>query len=203
MWKIGLLGGSFNPAHMGHRHISLQAMKTLGLDEVWWLVSPQNPLKSRTGMAAYPERRASALAVMQRHPRLKICEIEQEQCLTYTLDTVIALQQQYKDYQFIWLMGADNLAQLHRWYGWRRLAAIIPLAVYDRAPYSHAALRGKAAIALSQKRITLPQMRHRLRQKKLRTGWCYLLLPRHPESSTRIRQSCHNPEKKQQNCNLK
>jgi nicotinate-nucleotide adenylyltransferase len=140
---VGLLGGSFNPAHAGHRHISLQAMQLLGLDEVWWLVSPQNPLKDPAGMAPHNVRIAAARAVA-RHPRVRVTGIEAELGTRYAIDTVRALQRRYPKARFIWLIGADNLAQLHRWKAWRELARAVPIAVFARPGYSYASVKPPA-----------------------------------------------------------
>ena len=112
--KIGLLGGSFNPAHEGHRQISLIALKQLELDEVWWLVSPQNPLKSTMQMAAYDDRFASALSISN-HPRIKVSDFETRAGTQYTANTLRQLTKQYVNMQFVWLMGSDNLAQFSKW----------------------------------------------------------------------------------------
>ena len=143
MTAVGLLGGSFNPAHAGHRHISLEAMRLLGLDEVWWLVSPQNPLKDPAGMAPHNVRIAAARAVA-RHPRLRVTGIEADLGTRYAIDTVRALQRRYPKTRFIWLIGADNLAQLHRWKAWRQLARAVPIAVFARPGYSHIMLNSPA-----------------------------------------------------------
>jgi nicotinate-nucleotide adenylyltransferase len=137
--RIGLLGGSFNPAHAGHRHISLEAMRILGLDEVWWLVSPQNPLKTRRGMAPLAVRFASAEGAA-RHPRIRPMVIEAELGTRYAVDTVRVLQRRRPDTAFIWLMGADILPELHRWRRWRRFAHSVPIAVLARPRYMGAAL---------------------------------------------------------------
>ncbi len=137
--KIGLLGGSFNPAHAAHRHVSLESLRRLGLDEVWWLVSPQNPLKDAAGMAPLPSRLASARAAA-RHPRIRPTAIETELGTTFAVDTVAALQRRFPQHTFIWLMGADNLLQFHRWKDWRRLARLVPIAVAARPHYIGASL---------------------------------------------------------------
>ena len=127
--KIGLLGGSFDPAHDGHRYASLVALKALKLDYVWWLVSPGNPLKS----TATPLRQRLADARdMARHPRIRVTGIEARLGTRYTVDTVTALQRQFPHVGFVWLVGSDNLAQFGRWKNWQRLAAIIPIAVVRR-----------------------------------------------------------------------
>ncbi|MBY8828177.1 nicotinate-nucleotide adenylyltransferase [Hephaestia mangrovi] len=142
MRRIGLLGGSFNPAHSGHRAISLAALHALGLGEIWWLVSPGNPLKEKTGMAPLATRLASARAVARRAP-IRPTDIEARLGTVYTVDTIAALQRRFPNHRFIWLMGADNLAQFHRWRDWRRLAREVPIAVIARPGYdgqAHAAV---------------------------------------------------------------
>ncbi len=140
---IGLLGGSFNPAHEGHLHISLHALKSLHLDEVWWLVSPQNPLKSKSDMAAYEMRLASAKAMVAGNRRIRVLDIEQQKQLYFSWQTVQFLQRRFRGTYFVWMMGADNLAQFHRWHRWAWMMQVLPLAVFDRAPHSHSSLRGK------------------------------------------------------------
>ena len=130
----GLLGGSFNPAHGGHRDISLLAMEALGLDELWWLVSPGNPLKPKAGMAPLSARLASAKK-MARRSRIKATAIEAQLGTRYTVDTLKALIRRYPNRQFIWLMGADNLAQFHQWKDWRVIATLLPIAVIARPGY--------------------------------------------------------------------
>jgi nicotinate-nucleotide adenylyltransferase len=144
MRRIGLLGGSFNPAHGGHRHISLIALKRLRLDELWWLVSPQNPLKPTAGMAPLAERVARARGVA-RHPRIRVTDIETRLRTRYTADTLAALVRRFPRCRFVWLMGADNLAQIHRWDRWTRIFSLMPIAVFGRPAYSLAALASKAA----------------------------------------------------------
>jgi nicotinate-nucleotide adenylyltransferase len=141
--RIGLLGGSFNPAHAGHRQISIAALRRLQLDEVWWLVSPQNPLKPVAGMAPLAVRLASARA-MARHPRLKVTAIETRLGTRYAVDTVAALQARYPKSRFIWLAGADILPELHRWHRWRALLRRLPIAVLARPRYTGAAMRSPA-----------------------------------------------------------
>jgi nicotinate-nucleotide adenylyltransferase len=129
-----LLGGSFNPAHGGHRAISLFAAKALGLDEVWWLVSPGNPLKPKAGMAPLPARLAHARK-LTRHAPIRATAIERELGTRYTIDTVQALIARFPKKRFIWLMGADNLEQFGQWRDWRGIARIIPIAVIARPGY--------------------------------------------------------------------
>ena len=142
--KVGLLGGSFNPAHEGHRHISLIALRQLELDQIWWLVSPQNPLKSETDMAPLGVRLKNARQ-LARHPRIRVTDIETGLGTRYTIDTVRALQSRFQDTHFIWLMGADNMIQLPRWKKWRTLMETIPVAVYPRPGYTLKARLSPAA----------------------------------------------------------
>jgi nicotinate-nucleotide adenylyltransferase len=182
--RIGLLGGSFNPAHEGHLHISLEALKRLKLDAVWWLVSPQNPLKPTTDMAPYGERFASALAVTRGQPHITVSDFERRAGLHYTHATLSALRHHYPKVQFVWLMGSDNLASFHRWQRWQDIIHIMPMAVFDRSPFSHTALRCPAALALAGRRIQengIPSLVNR-------PGcWAYILMRRHEASSTAIR----------------
>lgn len=135
MSRIGLLGGSFNPAHRAHRRISLHALRALKLDEVWWLVSPGNPLKAGAkDMAPFRARLASARA-MARHAPIRVSGVERRLKTRYTADTLTKLTRMYPKHDFIWLMGADNLDQFHRWERWRRIAAMLPIAVVARPGY--------------------------------------------------------------------
>lgn len=150
--RIGLLGGSFNPAHAGHRHISLAALQRLGLDEIWWLVSPQNPLKAPTDMAPLTERLARARAVAA-HARIRVTDIERLLETRYTVDTLAALRQLFPETRFVWLMGADNLAQMARWKRWPDLCRLVPFAVLDRPGSATRALAGAVARRYSARRL--------------------------------------------------
>ncbi|WP_448585790.1 nicotinate-nucleotide adenylyltransferase [Thermaurantiacus sp.] len=134
-FAVGLLGGSFNPAHGGHRHISLEVLRRLKLDEIWWLVSPQNPLKPAAGMAPLPARLASARAVA-RHPRIRVSALEAELGTQLTVDTLAALKTLHPQVRFLWIMGADNLLGFHRWVAWRELARAVPIVVAARPGYT-------------------------------------------------------------------
>lgn len=139
-----LLGGSFNPAHVGHRHISRFALRALGVDELWWLVSPGNPLKAGVkDMAPLVARLYSAQRMARRAP-IRATAIERELGTRYTVDTLAALVRRYPGRRFIWLMGADNLAQFHRWHQWRRIASLMPIAVIARPGYDGAAHASRA-----------------------------------------------------------
>ena len=143
MTRTGLLGGSFNPAHGGHRGITLAAIRALGLDEAWWLVSPGNPLKPAKGMAPLAARLASARAQARRAP-IRATAIEARIRTRYTIDTLRMLKRRYPKREFVWLMGADNLAQFHRWKAWRDIARTMPIAVIARPGYDASALAGPA-----------------------------------------------------------
>ena len=143
MTPTGLLGGSFNPAHAGHRRISLAAQRALGLEEMWWLVSPGNPLKPQAGMAPLAARLASARR-QARGTRIVPTTIETKLGTRYTVDTLERLVRLYPKRRFVWLMGSDNLAQFHRWRDWRRIARIMPIAVIARPGYSGIAQSARA-----------------------------------------------------------
>ncbi len=148
---VGLLGGSFNPAHDGHRYISLLALQRLRLDQVWWLVSPQNPLKPRIEMAPFAERFAGAEA-MARDRRIVVSDFEQRIGSTYTADTLDRLTRRFPRHRFVWLMGADCLVEIHRWRRWHDIFRTMPIAVFDRPTYSLRAMAGKAASTYAAQR---------------------------------------------------
>lgn len=156
----GLLGGSFNPAHGGHRRITLFAAEALGLDETWWLVSPGNPLKPQAGMAPLKARLLSARK-QARRARIVPTAIEQRLGTRYTVDTLARLVRRYPKRRFVWLMGADNLAQLHRWKDWRRLARTMPIAVIARPGYDADALASPAMAWLRRYRVSAASFRKR------------------------------------------
>jgi len=150
--RIGLLGGSFNPPHLAHRTISLFAIKRLKLDRVWWLVSPGNPLKDN-GRLHELEARAKAAREMAADPRIDVTCLESVIGTRYTVDTVNYLRRRACGLRFVWIMGADNLAQFHRWQHWQRIATEVPIAVIDRPPQSFRALAAPAAQALAPYRL--------------------------------------------------
>ena len=182
--RIGLLGGSFNPAHAGHLHISLEALKRLGLDEVWWLVSPQNPLKSDDGMEPLPTRVARARQ-LARHPHIRIEAPELMLGTRYTLDTVQALKRAYPHAQVVWLMGADILPQLVDWAGWRDLFAAVPIAAFARPGWGYAALAAPAPRTFERFRLQATEAR------RLATceppAWCFIPSRLDNHSATAIR----------------
>lgn len=183
---VGLLGGSFNPAHAGHVHISRLALRRLGLDAVWWLVSPQNPLKPARGMASLDERLAGARALLDGEAGITATDLEAQMGTRYSLDTLRALQKRYPDTNFVWIIGADNLSQMHRWRGWREIFRTVPIAVFPRAPYSLGALGSRAARRFKAAR--LPQSQARRLARCHPPAWVFLRAPLHGESATRLRR---------------
>jgi nicotinate-nucleotide adenylyltransferase len=179
-----LLGGSFNPAHQGHRHVAELAMRRLRLDQVWLMVSPGNPLKPVTGMAPFAERLASARGVADGR-RLVATGIEQALATRYTVDTLRELRRRFPRARFVWLMGADNLHQLPRWRGWLSIARCMPIAVLPRPGYNHRALAGRAAKRLGSAR--LPARRARLLAGLRAPAWIFLPVPQHAASASAIR----------------
>lgn len=188
--RIGLLGGSFNPAHEGHRHVAETALKLLALDEVWLLVSPQNPLKPQAGMAPLAQRLASAERVAAGNPRIRATAIEQELGTRYTIDTLTKLKARFRRARFVWLMGADNLAQVSRWARWTRIFAAVPVAVLARSPYSQGALAAKASRRLVRFRLKDRAARGLVGRRP--PAWVFLHTRLHPASATAIRAR-HNP----------
>ncbi len=183
--RIGLLGGSFNPAHAGHVHVSLEALKRLNLDEVWWLVSPQNPLKAADGMAGLAQRMAGARAITRAHQRLRVTDLERVLGTRYTIDTVRALRRYHPKARFVWLMGADNLRQLPRWKGWAGLVETIPIAVIDRPGFAPAALSGAPARRYAGARLA-PAAARSLADRAA-PAWTFLYTRLNPLSATAIR----------------
>lgn len=156
--RVGLLGGSFNPAHEGHLHITRMCIRALGLDRVWWMVSPQNPLKEASGMAPLAERMASARA-MAKDRRICVTDIETRLRTRYTFDTITTLKQRHREVNFVWLMGADNMIQFPKWERWRELANLVPIAVYPRPGYSIKARLSPAADTLRPSTLEISDAR--------------------------------------------
>ena len=181
---IGLLGGSFNPAHSGHVGISLAALQRLGLDQVWWLVSPQNPLKPAAGMAAYAARVAHARSLAS-DKRIWVSTLEQELGTRYTADTLAALAKRCPGVRFVWLMGADNLASIHRWQRWRTIFRTLPIAVLARPDYAHAALAAPAARCFHAARVV--ESAARTLPRTAPPAWVFLHTRLDPTSATALR----------------
>jgi nicotinate-nucleotide adenylyltransferase len=182
--RIGLLGGSFNPAHQGHRHISQQALKRLRLDEVWWLVSPQNPLKPVAGMAPFADRLAGARAVAS-HRLIRVTGIEAELKTLYTAETLRQLARRFPRDRFIWLMGADNLAQIDRWKDWQQIFNTVAVAVFARPSYCLRALASPAAHRFARNRV--PESASGALRQRRPPAWVFLVGPLSPLSATAIR----------------
>lgn len=182
--RIGLLGGSFNPAHEGHFHISIEALRRLQLDQVWWLVSPRNPLKPKKDMAKFKKRFTSAQA-MARHPAIHVTKIEKKLGTRYTVDTVNRLTALGPDLNFVFLMGADNFIQLPEWRDWQDLMATVPVAVMARPGFEWAAPLGKAAKRFEQHRLSYEDAP--LLAGHEPPAWVFCPIPLHPASATQIR----------------
>lgn len=182
--RVGLLGGSFNPPHQAHRAISLFALKRLKLDRVWWLVTPGNPLKENGGLRALAER-AEAARKLAADPRIDVSCLESVIGTRYTADTINYLRKRASRVRFVWIMGADNLAQFHRWQNWQRIASQIPIAVIDRPPQSFRALSAPAAQALANYRIPETQA-GRLADRRA-PAWVFLTGMKMNLSSTGLR----------------
>ena len=155
--RIGLLGGSFNPPHARTAPSACLRIKRLKLDRVWWLVTPGNPLKDHDGLHDLERTRARRRATIANDPRIDVSCLEAVIGTRYTVDTIIHLRRRVSGVRFVWIMGADNLAQFHRWQNWRRIASEVPIAVIDRPPQSFRALAAPAAQALA--RYRLPESR--------------------------------------------
>ncbi len=183
--RIGLLGGSFNPPHAAHRLISMVAMKRLGLDRVWWLVTPGNPLKDNSALPASLARQALAQSIAA-HPKIDVTLIEDAIGTRYTFDTLSWLKHRNPAVHFVWLMGADNLAGFHRWARWREIASLMPLAVFDRPGSTLAASRSPAALALS--RYQIPEFRAKTLALQRTPSWIFFHGRRSSLSSTVLRQ---------------
>ena len=182
--RIGLLGGSFNPPHAAHRAISLFALKRLKLDRVWWLLTPGNPLKDNGSLHGLAERADAAREVAD-DPRIDISCLEAVIGTRYTVDTIIHLRRRVSGVHFVWIMGADNLAQFHRWQNWRRIAAEVPIAVIDRPPESFRALAAPAAQALARYRLPANQAARLADQRA--PAWVFLTGLKLNLSSTGLR----------------
>ena len=189
--RIGLLGGSFNPAHAGHREISVMALDRLGLDAVWWLVTPGNPLKDQDDYAPYRDRLAKA-RIVARHPDIVVSDFEHRQNLRYTVDTLERLQLINPDIDYVWLMGADSLAGFHHWKDWIKIAELAPMAIFNRPGYGGDALSSEAATALASFRVDTDTP-----EKLLQTdppAWIYFPETENPMSSTQIRNKSSMPK---------
>jgi nicotinate-nucleotide adenylyltransferase len=183
--RVGLFGGSFNPAHEGHYMVALYALKRLELDWVWWMVSPQNPLKDPSETGEYTDRIAFTRE-LARHPRFVVTDIEQQMGSRTTAETLRGLRPVLRRGRFVWIMGADSFANLHLWHDWLEIVKALPLAVLARPGYSLRALGGPAATRFSEMQVPT-HLAPRL-AGMTPPAWCFIPMPLRPESSTAIRR---------------
>lgn len=184
--RTGLLGGSFNPAHRGHRAISLFVLEALGLDEIWWMVSPGNPLKAGARDMASQRARLASARKMARRSRIRATAIESQLGTRYTVDTLAKLRRRYPKREFIWIMGADNLASFHQWHRWRDIARQMPIAVVARPGYDKSAISAPA----------MAWFGHRVRPRDQASDWTRWSMPAlvllrfrpDPRSATAVRR---------------
>jgi nicotinate-nucleotide adenylyltransferase len=184
--RIGIMGGSFNPPHDGHRVAAEAAMKRLGLDQLWWLITPGNPLKVR-GERSSLGGRMDLVRPFARGPRMKITGFEHELGTSYTAATLAFLKRRYPSVRFVWIMGADNLASFDRWQHWRHIAQIMPIAVVDRPGWRLPGLSSAAARAMSASR--LPESDARSLADRKPPAWMLLTIRLSGLSSTALRRS--------------
>ena len=184
--RIGLFGGSFNPAHAGHRMVALYALKRLKLHWVWWLVSPQNPLKDIKQTGEYSARFANTQLIAN-HPHFKVTNLEKQIHSRNTAQTLTALKQAMTKAHFVWIMGADSFADLNHWHDWNYIVETLPIAVLARPGYSVRALGGQAAIRYHNNRVSNEQSG--LLARCNAPAWVFISMPLRKESSTAIRQA--------------
>lgn len=182
---IGLLGGSFDPPHAGHLHISREALRRFGLDRLWWLVSPGNPLKAH-GPAPLAQRMAAARALVD-HPRIDVTDIEARTGTRHTAATLRALRRLCPGVRYVWLMGADNLAQFHLWQDWRDILDTVPVGVLARPGQRISARLSPAARIYASAR--LPGHESQALGRRDAPAWCFVNVPMMDISSTRLRES--------------
>ena len=191
--KIGLVGGSFNPAHDGHIHVALEARRALNLDQIWWLVSPQNPLKSPDDMASLATRLAHAREITTHYPFLRVLAPEAGLPQNYTYNTLTYLKKTMPLARLVWIMGADNLDQFSRWHRHQDMIRLLPIAVIDRPSYSLTAIA--AGRWLLGRRYQVAKMRHAIATRSLKLpGWCFIAGQRHAASATEIRQQAYSAD---------
>jgi nicotinate-nucleotide adenylyltransferase len=183
--RIGLLGGSFNPPHVAHRQISEIVLKRLGLDQIWWLVTPGNPLKARGDLAPLAERLVLCRA-MAKNPRIVVTAFERDLPAAYTAGTLAFLKRRSPLVRFVWIMGADNLAGFHRWQRWREIVTMVPVVVVDRPGWRLKALASKAARAFAASQV--PETKARGLVAMPPPAWTFLTGPLSPVSSTDLRR---------------
>jgi nicotinate-nucleotide adenylyltransferase len=190
--RIGLFGGTFDPPHAAHRAACILALHRLGLDRVWWLVTPGNPLKDTRGLAPLQERMAAARA-LARHPRIDVTDFEARLGSHYTYETISYLIRRCRGTRFVWIMGADNLRSFHRWQRWRDIAGLVPIAVIDRLGPSLYATASAAGQALAHERV--PEATARALPERKPPVWIYLHGLKSPLSSTALRAARSLPRR--------
>ena len=183
--RTGILGGSFNPAHDGHVHIAQLALERLALDQVWWLVSPQNPLKPVVGMAAFEERFASAKGAASVDPRIVVSDAEFHLGTHYTAETLPRIVAEHPNTRFVWIMGADNLSQMECWENWSSIFHTVPIAVFARPPYDSRVLACTVAMRFADHRHD--ESRGEALAEMEPPAWIYFDTPLNPKSATQIR----------------
>lgn len=180
---VGLYGGSFNPAHEGHVHVASEAIKRLKLDAVWLMVSPGNPLKDKAELAKRKRRRKSLQNMVVDHPKMMVTDIEKKLGTRYSADTIKTLQKFMPRTRFVWIMGADNLADFHRWRNWQDIAEMLPIAIFDRPGYSVSGLNSRFARQFALSKVPYRQLLlHQI------PAWTFVPIPRHTGSATNIRR---------------
>lgn len=189
--RIGVLGGSFNPAHEGHVHIAQLALQRLAVDQVWWLVSPQNPLKPVIGMASFEERFASAKTAASVEPRIVVTDAELRLGTRYTAETLPQIVAEHPNARFVWIMGADNLSQMEHWENWSSIFHAVPIAVFARPPYDSGVLACTVAARFADHRHD--ESRGEVLAEMEPPAWIYFDTPQNSKSATQIR-SQRNPE---------
>lgn len=187
--RIGVMGGSFNPPHEGHRVVAATALRRLALDRLWWLVTPANPLKPQTGLTSQAARMAASRAFAP-GPRVTVTGFEAALGAPYTMATLAFLARRYPSARLVWVMGADSLATFHRWRCWRDIARLVPIAVVDRPGWRWQALASPAARALARSR--LPEARAATLPGRRPPCWVLLTTRLNPASSTTLRQRSSN-----------
>ena len=185
---VGLYGGSFNPAHDGHLHVAKEALKRFKLDEIWFLVSPGNPLKADAGMAPFSARLESIEGLINSHAKMVASDIEAKLGTRYTVDTVEALKYELPCTKFVWLMGADNLEFFEQWRRWQDIAKSLPIAIFDRTGYDQRGFASELARRFAQFRTTPDKF-----MADQIPSWTFVTIPRHPASATEIRSQHSEP----------
>ena len=189
--KIGLVGGSFNPAHGGHIHVALVARQQLSLDQIWWLVTPQNPLKSSLDMAPHEKRLADARKIAAPYPFLRVIAPESGLPNNYSYNTLKYLIKTMPLSRLVWVMGADNLNQFARWYRYRDMIRLLPIAVVNRPSYSFKAIASGRQLLGRQTKVT--KMRYAIVTRTVNLpSWCFIAGQRHAASATEIRQQAQS-----------